>query len=283
MQQAIVSGLTQGAAYALVAVGLALVYSVSRTINLAHGAFVVLGIMLVQALVGPVGLVGAIVVALVLGAAAAAGMEVLAVRRVADAPPLSGLLLTLGLAFAFQGLLRVVFGPDEFSSEPFTASRSVDVLGATIPAQAFWLIGVAVVVSIGLELIVARTFIGRTLVACAQDPAGARLCGIPVARVRAGTYALAGALGVLAGVLLGPLTFVTYESAISFALLGLIAAALGGLGSLRGAVLGGVFLGLAESLAVTYVSSQMKTPITFAVLLVLLTLRPRGFVRGVTA
>jgi branched-chain amino acid transport system permease protein len=283
MEQAIVSGLTQGAAYALVAVGLALVYSVSRTINLAHGAFVVLGIMLVQALAGPLGLVGAIVVALLLGAAAAAGMEVLAVRRVADAPPLSGLLLTLGLAFAFQGLLRVVFGPDEFSSEPFTASRSVDVLGATIPAQAFWLIGVAVVVSIGLELIVARTFIGRTLVACAQDPAGARLCGIPVARVRAGTYALAGALGVLAGVLLGPLTFVTYESAISFALLGLIAAALGGLGSLRGAVLGGVFLGLAESLAVTYVSSQMKTPITFAVLLVLLTLRPRGFVRGVTA
>jgi branched-chain amino acid transport system permease protein len=283
MEQAIVSGLTQGAAYALVAVGLALVYSVSRTINLAHGAFVVLGIMLVQVLAGPLGLVGAIVVALALGGAAAVGMEVLAVRRVADAPPLSGLLLTLGLAFAFQGLLRVVFGPDEFSSEPFTSSRSADILGATIPAQAFWLIGVAAAVSIALELIVARTFIGRTLVACAQDPGGARLCGIPVARVRAGTYALAGALGVLAGVLLGPLTFVTYESAISFALLGLIAAALGGLGSLRGAVLGGVFLGLAESLAVTYVSSQMKTPITFAVLLALLTLRPRGFVRGVTA
>lgn len=283
MEQAIVSGLTQGAAYALVATGLALVYSVSRTINLAHGAFVVLGVVVVQTLTAPLGLVGAVLVAVVLAGALACAMEILAVRRVTDAPPLSGLLLTLGLAFAFQGLLRVIWGPDEFSNEPLTSSRPVDVLGATIPAQAFWLVGIALVVAIGLELLVARTFLGRTLVACAQDPHGARLCGIPVSKVRAGTYALAGVLGVLAGILLGPLTFVTYESAISFALLGLIAAALGGMGSIRGAVLGGLFLGLAESFAVTYVSSQMKTPIAFAVLLVLLAVRPRGFVRGVVA
>lgn len=283
MEQAIVSGLTQGAAYALVATGLALVYSVSRTINLAHGAFVVLGVLVVQTLTAPLGMVGAVLVAVVLAGVVASAMEVLAVRRVTDAPPVSGLLLTLGLAFAFQGLLRIVWGPDEFSNEPLTSSRPVDVLGATIPAQAFWLVGITLGIAIGLELLVARTFLGRTLVACAQDPRGARLCGIPVSKVRAGTYALSGVLGVLAGILLGPLTFVTYDAAISFALLGLIAAALGGMGSIRGAVLGGLFLGLAESLAVTYVSSQMKTPIAFAVLLVLLAVRPRGFVRGVVA
>lgn len=283
MEQAIVSGLTQGAAYALVATGLALVYSVSRTINLAHGAFVVLGVMAVQTLTAPLGLVGAILVAVVLGGLVACIVEMLAVRHVSDAPPLSGLLLTLGLAFAFQGLLRIIWGPDEFSNEPLTSSRPVDVLGATIPVQAFWLVGITLAVAIALELLVARTFLGRTLVACAQDPQGARLCGIPVSKVRAGTFALAGGLGVLAGILLGPLTFVTYESAINFALLGLIAAALGGMGSVRGAVLGGLFLGLAESFAVTYVSSQMKTPITFAVLLLLLAVRPRGFVRGVVA
>lgn len=283
MEQAIVSGLTQGAAYALVATGLALVYSVSRTINLAHGAFVVLGVMAVQTLTGPLGLVAAALVAVLLGGVVACAMEMLAVRHVSDAPPLSGLLLTLGLAFGFQGLLRIIWGPDEFSNEPLTSSRPVDVLGATIPVQAFWLVGIALAVAIALELLVARTFLGRTLVACAQDPQGARLCGIPVSKVRAGTFALAGGLGVLAGILLGPLTFVTYESAINFALLGLIAAALGGMGSVRGAVLGGLFLGLAESFAVTYVSSQMKTPITFAVLLLLLAVRPRGFVRGVVA
>lgn len=279
MEQAVATGLTQGAAYALIAIGIALVFSVSRVLNLTHGAFVVGGIMAADAFSDTLGLVGGIVAALLLAGAVAGVVEVVAIRRVTEAPPMSGLLLTIGLAFAFSGLLRIVWGADEISNPPLSAGSSIEVLGASLAPQAFWVIGVAVVMTILLELCLARTFLGRTLVACAQSPEGARLCGVPVRRLRAGTFAFAGALGALAGVLLGPLTFVTYESPISMVLRGLIAAALGGMSSVRGAALGGLFLGLAESFAVTYLSSQMKTPITFGLLLVVLTILPHGFAR----
>lgn len=283
MEQAIATGLTQGAAYALIAIGIALVYSVSRVINLSHGVFVVGGILGANSLAAPLGLVGGIVVSVLTCALVAGLIEVVAVRRVTEAPPLSGLLLTVGLAFALQGVLRFVWGPDEISNPPLTEGTSVSVLGASVAPQAFWIVGSAVVITVTLDLGLRRTRLGKTLLACAENPTGARICGVPVPRLRTATFAFAGALGAVAGILLGPLTFVTYESPIPLVLRGLIAAALGGMASVRGAALGGLFLGLAESFAVTYVSSQMKTPITFAVLLLVLIIRPDGFVRRRTS
>lgn len=280
MTQALAAGLSEGAVYSLVAVGLVLSYSVSGTINLAHGEYVVLSILLTGSLAPSIGLLPAALVAILAIAALGAATERFLLRRAGSSSPTSRLLLTLGLAFALAGLMRLGWGPDERTVDPLVSSSSVEVIGAFINPQSFWLWGVLILAVAGITTVLRRSFAGRTVVACAENPLGARLCGVSVNTISVMTFAAAAALAALAGVLYGPLTFVTYESGVPFVLRGLIAGALGGLRSIPAAVLGGLFLGLSESLSVTYLSSQLKTPIAFGILLGLLALRPSGFTRA---
>lgn len=280
MTQALAAGLSEGAVYSLIAIGLVLAYSVSGTINLAHGEYFVLAILVAGSLAPTLGLIPAMVVAVLAVAALGAAIYLLILRRVAHTSPTSRLLLTLGIAFALAGLMRLGWGPDERTLAPLVESRSTQLFGAFINPQSFWMWAALALSLVGIALVLRRSFVGRTVVACSENPLGARLCGVSVSTISMATFAAAAALTAVGGVLYGPLTFVTYESGVPFVLRGLIAGALGGLRSIRAAVVGGLFLGLTESLTVTYLSSQLKTPIAFGILLGLLAVRPSGFAKA---
>ncbi|MDE3102834.1 MAG: ABC transporter permease [Chloroflexota bacterium] len=282
MQQAIeilVGGLLSGAIYALVALGLTLVYRVAGILNLAQGAFVVLGALAFYSLETSAG--WPIVPALV---AAAAGVAVVAVvvALVAVRPALGRLsiggilILTAGILTFFQGVALVIWGSNPYAIPAFSGEAPIVVLGVHVPTQGVWIVAALAVTDLALALVLARTTFGKALRACGENPVAASLMGIDVARMTVLAFAVAAALGALAGAIVGPLTALAFDTGSFFTNAGFIAVALGGIGSFLGAIAGGLLLGVAEQIAAGYVSSLFSPTLAFVILLAVLVLRPDG-------
>lgn len=275
--QFIAGGLTAGSVYALVALGYSIIFNASRVINFAQGEFVMIGGMSAVSLVAtgvplPLAIGGAVLVA----AAVALLLEKLAIGRARRADVATLIIITIGASIFLRGLAQLVWDKKIHPLPAFSGDSPIAIFGATIVPQSLWVLGAMALIVALLSWFFGRTLAGKAMLATSHNRLAAQLVGIDVGKVLFASFGLAGALGAIAGVLIAPITFTSYDVGIMLGLKGFAAAMLGGLGSFPGAVLGGLTLGLLESLSAGYVSSAYKDVVAFLVLLVVLFVRPRG-------
>lgn len=275
--QFLVSGLTVGAVYALVALGFTLVYNASEVVNFAQGEFVMLGGMVTVAGVAaglplPVAALVAILLAVVVGVA----LERFCIAPAGDASPVTLIIITIGASILIKGVAQIVFDKQFHKLPGFSGEDPVSLLGAAVLPQSFWVLGSAALIVVCLQLFLARTLLGKAVLATAANRLAARLVGIDTRIVMALAFGLSAAIGAAAGILVTPITLTSYDVGTLLALKGFAAAVLGGMGNPAGAVAGGLLLGLLEALAAGYLSSTYKDAVAFLVILGVLMLMPRG-------
>jgi branched-chain amino acid transport system permease protein len=275
--QFLFSGVTVGAMYALAALGYALIYNASHIVNFAQGEFIVLGAMTAAVLTeSGVAPAMAIPLAIALTTVAAGLTERLAIRPAGDAPLVTCLIITLGVGLIIRGAIQVAFGKGNHTLPPFSGDRPIHIAGATLHPQSLWVLGVTAVVVGLLAWFFTRTLTGKAMLATSHNRLAAQLVGISTPWVLLLSFAMSGALGAVGGVITAPITFTNYDAGVVLGLKGFAAAALGGIGSGPGALVGGLLLGVMESLAAGYVSAAYKDAVAFILILLVLMFMPRG-------
>jgi branched-chain amino acid transport system permease protein len=270
------AGLSVGAVYALVAVGFVAIFTVSEVINLAQGEFAALsGLVAISAVASGLPLAAGVALALATVAVVAVLMERLTIAPVRRMTTLTSIILTLGVSTALKALMLLVWGPDSRGLPSFPG-RDLVVAGVSVRAQELWILGVTAVVAVALVWFYERTGWGKALRACAEQPTAARLVGISLARASMLSFLIAGLTGAIAGVVASPIYFSSWESGLAVGLKGFVAATLGGLVSIRGALFGGLSLGILESLVAGYVDTGLRDAVAFVVLILVLVVRPSG-------
>jgi branched-chain amino acid transport system permease protein len=275
--QFLIAGLKDGAIYALVALGFTIVFAATGAINFAQGEFFMLGGMVGWSLVHmglPLPL--AIVLSVAITATVAALLELLAVRPIADGDPLRIIMVTIGGSVLLRQFALHAFGADEQTIPAFSAGPSIKVAGAAIELQTLWIWGITVAVVVALVILYRSTMLGKAMRATSIQRDAARLVGVDTRRMVTLAFALAGAIGALAGLATAPLTQTAFDVGAGIGVKGFAAAILGGLGDPVAAVGGGVVLGLLESLTAGYISPLYKDAVSLVVLLAVLFLRPQG-------
>ena len=276
--QFVLAGLKNGAIYALVALGFTVVFSATHVINFAQGEFYMLGGMLSVFALRAMGL--PLLVAALVGVAATTALgalfELLAIRPRKDGDPLAIIIITVGGSVLLRSLARHAFGATEQALPVFTTGAPIRFAGAALERQTLWIWGLSAVACVGLWLLYSKTRIGAAIRATAIDREAARLMGIDTSLVVTVSFALAAALGAVAGVAVAPLTQTAFDVGASVGLKGFAAAILGGLGNPVAAVVGGLLLGLIESMSIAFLSSTYKDAIALIVLLAVLFVRPQG-------
>ncbi|MGA8056312.1 MAG: branched-chain amino acid ABC transporter permease [Burkholderiales bacterium] len=279
--QFLFSGVTVGATYALAALGFTLIYNASHVINFAQGEFIMLGGMLtVFFLASGLPMPVAVLLAILIPAAVGVLLEKLAIEPAKDAEVVALIIITIGASLVIRGLTQVWLGKGTHALPPFSGDEPIDILGATLQPQSLWVLGVTAAVVAALWYFFSRTLAGKAILATSYNPLAARLVGINTSWVLFVSYALAGALGAIGGILITPITLTSYDVGIMLGLKGFVAAVVGGLGSGLGAVLGGLFVGIVEAMAAGYISSAYKDAVPFILILLILFFKPRGLFGG---
>jgi len=276
--QAIILGLLIGGVYALMASGLSLIFGVMNVINTAHGAFLILSAFLTYSIWTATGLDPLVAILITTPAMFGFGWLLYSgsIRRIREAPAAASVLLTFSLALVLEGLMGLIWGNTSHAVRPAYFNQSFTVGDLFLPKAQVYGCLVAIAVLIALWLFLARTWTGRAIRASAVNPQGARLVGVNVAAVATMTFAIGvattGAGGSIVGVLY-PFLPGSHYLWIS-RLLGIIV--LGGMGSLPGAVVGALLIGVGESLTSTYISPQWTTAVPYVVIFLVLLGRPQG-------
>jgi branched-chain amino acid transport system permease protein len=280
--QFIFAGLTVGAIYALVALGFGVVHNTMGIVNFTQVDFVSLGGMVLYTSLVTAGLpmAAALLLAIVGVTLVAILVEETGLRPSRSESHLVLIFLTIGLSIILRGAMKLIWGKNRMAVPPLSGEEPVHLLGATILPQTLWILALTALAIIGLVLFFRKTAMGLAMRGVAANPEAAAVVGLRVRRVKAMSFALAGALGGLAGCLVTPITTLSYDVGVLLGLKGFAAAILGGFGSFPGAILGGLALGLMESLGAAYLSSAYKDVTAFIVLLLVLFIRPRGLLGG---
>ncbi len=281
LAQFLLSGLTVGSIYALVALGFAIIYNASHVINFAQGEFVMIGGMATVSLLGAgLPLAPAALAAVALAALIGLALARFAVQPARGASVVTLIIITIGAAILLRGLASIVWDKRIHALPAFSGDAPLALAGATLAPQSLWVIGVTALIVCALWVFFNRTLTGKAMLAVSHNRLAAQLMGISVRRVLLVSFALSAALGALAGILIAPITFTSWDVGVMLGLKGFAAAILGGMGSGPGAVVGGLVLGLLESLGAGYVSSAYKDAIAFIVMLAVLMLMPGGLLGG---
>ncbi len=281
LAQFLLSGLTVGSIYALVALGFAIIYNASHVINFAQGEFVMIGGMATVSLLGAgLPLAPAALAAVALAALIGLALARFAVQPARGASVVTLIIITIGAAILLRGLASIVWDKRIHALPAFSGDAPIALAGATLAPQSLWVIGVTALIVCALWVFFNRTLTGKAMLAVSHNRLAAQLMGISVRRVLLVSFALSAALGALAGILVAPITFTSWDVGVMLGLKGFAAAILGGMGSGPGAVVGGLVLGLLESLGAGYVSSAYKDAIAFIVMLAVLMLMPGGLLGG---
>jgi len=282
LEQQFINALSLGCVYALFALGFTLVFGVLGIINLGHGAVFTVGAYAALMAITRLGLPlwAAVAAAMLAAGLAGAVVDVLVLKplRKRNAPHLIPMIATIGTAIILNNGAQAVFGAGTLRFPYGTVpERVMHIAGMTVTALDLSIILLSFVLMAGLMLVMRRTQFGRALRAIAESPKAAKLLGINVELLFFLTSLAAAALGGLAGVLIG-----LYSNAIfplmgqHMLLKGVAVIILGGMGDIRGAMLGGLFLGFAEVLSVAYIGSNMRDAVAFGLLFLILLIRPQG-------
>lgn len=272
------SGLTNGAIYALIALGFCVVNNTMGIVNFVQVDFVTLGGMLMFSALFALGLpmVPGLLFAVAGVAVVAMFVERFGLRPARSNHHLVLVFLTVGLSIILRGIIKIIWGKNRMAVPPLTPDNHITLFGASVLPQALWILLLIVIAIALLTWFFYRTSLGLSMRAVASNPKAASVVGIATGKVRLTSYAIAGALGGLAGVLVTPITTLNYDVGVLLGLKGFAAAILGGFGSFPGAIIGGLVLGLLESFSAGYISSAYKDVVAFVVLLLVLFVRPKG-------
>ena len=286
--QQIINGLVLGSIYALIALGYTMVYGILSLINFAHGDVLMVGAMTAYAVVsglhefapgipGPVLLIVGLAAAIPVCVAVNVAIERIAYRPLRNAPRLAPLITAIGVSIILQTVAMIIFGRNYKVFPPMLPVEPIHIGGASITAAQIMILIVAALMMLALTLLVEKTRLGRAMRATAQSPRIASLMGVDADSVVVATFAIGAALAAVAGVMwVANYSIAHFYMGFIPGLKAFTAAVLGGIGNLYGAMLGGLMLGLIESLGAGYVGSNYQDIFAFLVLIAVLTLRPSG-------
>ena len=276
----VVIGIQLGSQYVLVALGLTLIFGILDISHFAHGHLYMVGAYLLYIVAVLVGINYWLALVVCMAALALAGVlvERTVYRPLRGQPSINSFIAAIGLILMLETLVRAI-QPDALRI-PKPIEGNIDFAGISMEIQRLIVIIGAIIFIILLQLFIKKTRLGTAIEAMAQDREGASLVGISVNRMSALTFAIATALAGVAAVLMAPLAFVSPEMGSILILKAFVIVVIGGLGSMKGAILGGYLLGIMEALAIAYVSSAYKDVFAFAILIVILAIRPTGLFAG---
>ena len=279
--ETLISGLSLGSIYALMALGYTMVYGIAKMLNFAHGDIIMVGGFTVFTIVTTmggspvVGILASVVVCTVLGVT----IERVAYRPLRDASPLAVLITAIGVSYLLQNVALLIFGSN---ARQFTSVITVPALklaGGKLSISSVTIVTIlsCIVIMAALMTFINKTKMGQAMLAVSEDRGAATLMGINVNRTISVTFAIGSALAAVAGVLLCS----AYPSLSPYTgsmpgIKAFVAAVFGGIGSIPGAFIGGILLGIIENLAKAYISSQLSDAIVFSVLIIVLLVRPTG-------
>jgi len=276
--QFILSGLTTGSTYALIAIGFSLIHNATGIVNFAQGEFVMLGGMFMigfhSFLKFPMPL--SFVLTVVAVGAVGLLLEIGPIRRAKSKEILILVMITIGASIFIKGLSMIIGGKNPMTLPPFSGETPILIGGAAIMPQSIWIFAITIAAVGTLNYFFQATTTGKAMRAVAASRRSAMLTGIPVDRMILLSFLLSGALGAMAGIIITPITTTSYDVGAMLGLKGFSAAILGGYGSMPGAVFGGLLLGIFESLSAGLVSSEYKDAVAFLVLLMILFFKPSG-------
>lgn len=278
LPQFIMSGVTTGAIYALVALGFCIIHNTTGIVNFAQGDFLSLGGLMMYTFLFGAGLPVPLAFILACASVAVVGfiMERVAIRPARNRHVVVLIFITIGFSILMRGIFKQVWGKEPLALPPLTPDVPLRLLGATFTPQNLWVLGITVAAIVLLSFFFDRTLTGKAMRATAVNPRAAALMGIDTNRMVMYSFGLAGALGALAGMAITPITSLSYGVGVMIGLKGFAAAVLGGYGNFVGAIVGGLALGLLESLGAGLISSIYKDVIAFVILLLVLFIRPSG-------
>jgi branched-chain amino acid transport system permease protein len=278
LPQLLTSGITLGAVYALVALGFVTIIRASQVINFAQGEFVMLGGVITFFLLKgadlpyPVAILLAILIVIFIGFL----FHLLVIYPLRKTSVLILIIGTLGASIFLSSTSGLLFGTLPKTLPPLSGHQSLQVGGMTFLPQNLWVLGFSLLLLIVLYFLSHRTFLGKAMEASATDPLGADLLGISRTLMVFLSFGVSAGIGAIAGILITPIFFTSYNSGTLLGLKGFIAAVLGGWGKNNGAILGGFVLGVLESLSLVFIPSGYKDAVAFVILLIILYFRPKG-------
>ena len=276
----LISGISLGSVYAIIALGYTMVYGIAKMLNFAHGDVIMIGgyvsfcAMFYLGLPSIVAVLMAVVVCTVLGIV----IERLAYKPLRSAPSLAVLITAIGVSYFLQNSALLIWKAAARSYPP-VVTGAVKIFGGKLTVSYVSLLTIAacVVIMIGLTTFVNKSKMGKAMRACSEDKAAAQLMGINVNATISATFAIGSALAAIAGVLLCPFNTSLMPTTGSMpGIKAFTAAVFGGIGSIPGAFLGGLLLGIIEAMAQAYISTNLANSIVFAVLIVVLLVKPAG-------
>ena len=278
LTQFIVSGLTTGSIYALIALGFCIIHNAIGIVNFTQVDFVTLGGMMMytffQSMNFPMPL--AFVLGVLAVTAVGALVERFAIRPAKSRAVIVLIFITIGVSILMRGAFKIIWGTNQMALPSFSGDTPLLILRAAVLPQSLWIFVITVIVVILLHFFFSSTRLGKAMRATSFNPKAAALMGVNVNRMILFSFALSGALGAVAGIIIVPITTLSYDIGVILGLKGFAAAVLGGYGNIIGAIIGGLSLGLLESFGAGLISSTYKDVIAFAILLLVLFMKPSG-------
>ena len=276
---ALISGLNLGSIYALIALGYTMVYGIAKMLNFAHGDIIMVGAysVIVSAVTLKLPPIVAILIAVVVCAALGVTIEFLAYRPLRQSPPLAVLITAIGVSYLLQNLALLIFGPEQKSTPALFDLPSLTLGGVTVDGITLLTLGVTAAIMVGLTLFINLTRMGKAMRAVSEDRDAAELMGISVNKTITITFAIGSALAAVASVFFGATyTYIKPTTGSMPGIKAFTAAVFGGIGSIPGALLGGILLGLIEQLSKVYISTLWSDAVVFGVLVLVLVFKPAG-------
>ena len=277
----LISGISLGGIYSLIALGYTMVYGIAKMLNFAHGDVIMIGAFVIYTSVVSAGLNPAfgVLIAMVFCTVLGVLIERLAYKPLRQATSLAVLITAIGVSYFLQNIALLVFGSDTKQFTSVVNLKPVSLAGGelVISGETIITIAVSVIIMVALYLFVNKTKPGKAMLAVSEDKGAAQLMGINVNGTIALTFAIGSALAAIAGALLCSSypALSPYTGAMP-GIKAFVAAVFGGIGSIPGAMIGGILLGIIENLSKAYISSQLSDAIVFAVLILVLLIRPTG-------
>lgn len=277
--QALFTGASVGIVYGVVGAGYVVIHRITGMVNFGQGDLAMAGAFGAVAVSGFLPMPFAVPVGGLVGAVLGLAIYRLAVHPLRNHGLLVQTIVTLGAGLVIRFAAQLIFGTRPYKLQPFTSGRPFNILGASLPQQTLWLLGIAVVLYVFLSTFFDRTMTGRALSACAVNRYAAGVVGINVVTMAGIAFAISGALTGIMGAAEAPLSFATVGSGAALGLKGFIAAILGGFDRLGVAIAGGVLVGVVESWSAAAISTSYQDVIVLSLLLILLVARPSGLTR----
>lgn len=280
--QYVFNGLVVGGTYALIGTGMTLIYGIMRIVNFAHGEFYMLGAYFFYTLwvllgVNPVlAMAGTFLTVLVLGAL----FEQICIRPLRKESPSSSMLMAMGLSIVLQNAALLIWGGEVQTVPKLVQSKTMVLGGIAFSMDRIWIFCIAFLIIMGTNLFIAKTKTGRSIRATFQDMEAAEVVGVNIEKVYSITFGFGAALASAGGFLLAPLFLISPTMGVLAVGKAFAVVTTGGMGNVKGAIFGGLLLGVVESLGAGYISSGYKDAFGFIVIILVLLLRPQGLLGG---